>query len=196
MKFKRMLASAIVATVSAASLAIAAPAFARSPQQTQTDRSNLDVVALLVDGSGDLADAHPGLAEGLGFAYGPAGTPDEVLVELTGKLEAAVPDFAESVSKEILSGDPYRVEAGLQALEDGLDEVAEIVVTRDDNGDMTGYCLLLLNPLVLVDTAAVVAQAAAYNEAALWSNQAFWLASANATQFGVQEISALIASEL
>jgi SdpC family antimicrobial peptide len=152
--------------------------------------SDDDVVAFFVDGSGPIAADHGDLARRLGFTRGPAGIPADDISALGAELREVIPHFNKRVTLAVTSGDPFRVEAGLRALEDGLRNLG----TTSASGDGSGRCAV--NVVVAVDVLLVTAAAAAYDQAALWKQNAFWLASADDSGIGAQEIAAAVARSI
>ncbi|QHC70944.1 hypothetical protein [Rathayibacter sp. VKM Ac-2801] len=180
-------ASGLVLGITMPASATSTPRGTSASTEQYTDR---DVVALLIDGSGPIAEANPDVATGIGFVNGEAGVSGDVIDEVTQALVDNVPSFNSTVTQPVTSGNPYQVERGLFALEEGLNSIATVV----NSGEAIGYCAV--NPVVAVDVVLLAANAAAYENGALWRNNAFWLASAGTSQFSVQNQSALIASNV
>jgi len=149
--------------------------------------SDQDVVALFVNGSGPIATSHPEIAERIGFVHGQAGITDAGIETVTAELKKAVPGFTGTVTKKITSGNPFKVEAGLRALEGGLNSIGAV----HSSGDVDGRCAV--TPIVSIDVLLFVASAAAYDNAALWKDNAFWLAAPANDNGGTQELAAAIA---
>lgn len=172
---------------------MASPALAHDADDALTEASytDTDAVALLIDGSGAIADNHPSVVRELGFEEGGAGIPSEVIESLTSTLQTEIPSFHEEVTVALTSGDPFKVEASLRAMEENIGEVGKVLSA----GTGVGYCVV--NPLVFIDTFGALVQLVAYDTNAFWGrSNSYWLTTAQTTDFGVQDLSAKIASEI
>lgn len=82
--------------------------------------SDYDLLMLLFAGVGPVADAHPEIVKAFGFATGRQ-QPDLVaLNKVIRRYQKVAPEFKDSISVLVRSGDPLKVRAGLEEFKDSF----------------------------------------------------------------------------
>ena len=174
-------AAAVVATVSAATTMPAIPAQAAAPttqHETTVERTPLsdrDVIGLFT-GQGRIIAEHPELAE-----YVPSGEQQLTGAQISAVLEEyenAHPQFHDTITVPLQSGDPYQVLEALHAFETATEHIA-----TSDSATVTGdgKCALLV--------AVAVA-------ATLWLGVLVWVAGRSGSSLSEEQFAAELAAAL
>lgn len=142
---------------------------------------DVEVIAALVAGQGQLVNDHPVLA-----GYLPSGNDRLTAPELAHLKEAftaADPEFHSSVTIPFQSGDPFKVESALNTFRAALEDIQGAAITNTSDGK----CLVVAAAAVLAVGAVAVA---VYYKTYLWPKTA--AGGAEATR----AFAAIVASEV
>jgi SdpC family antimicrobial peptide len=184
----------LVGGLSAPAMALGAHPASHSAQTVAVapQYSDVEVVSLLLFGTGAIQADHPGLAQKMGFVprvHANAAT----ITKITTVLTDVDSGFHAKVTEAVQSGNPYTAEAGLNRFEADL---MKLVPAKDEVGNATGDCAV--DVIVALTELAVAGANAVYNENALWNTNTFWLAAdgQGPSTFSQQANGALLAGAL